>query len=81
MKDCRWAFVKLFYFAFLLRVGGAVELGRGQQTERISGVIIFRFYLSNFIFCGIFFPSWLFLLWVDLFWIVFLNLVGFSAFD
>ncbi|GFZ08040.1 exostosin family protein [Actinidia rufa] len=36
MKDWRWAFVGFLYFALALRIG-AVELGRGQQTERISG--------------------------------------------
>lgn len=37
MKDWRWAFLGLVCFGLVLGIG-AVERGRGQPTERISGL-------------------------------------------
>jgi len=48
MKDWSWAVVGLLHLAVFLRIGGAVELGGNQRTERISGATIFGF--SNDLF-------------------------------
>jgi hypothetical protein len=53
MKGWKWGFVGLLYAAYVLRIG-AVEQGRTQPTERISGGISLIFcpfcsFLLNFI--------------------------------
>lgn len=48
MKFWKWGFVGFLCAAFALAVG-AVELGRNQPTERISGEVFFKvcfFFLS-----------------------------------
>lgn len=50
MEIWKWVFVGiLWYAAFVLRIG-AVELGRSQPTERISGGIFF--FLFSFLVCN-----------------------------
>lgn len=44
----RWVLVGLLCTAFVSRIG-AVELGRRQPTERISGQSSFYYFASNFV--------------------------------
>lgn len=44
MNFLKWGFVGLLVAAFVFTIGGAVELGRNQPTERISGGVSSKFY-------------------------------------
>lgn len=54
MEIWKWVFVGILYFAAFASTAGAVKLGRGQPTERISGSFpsFYQFYAAFASFCA-----------------------------